>query len=72
MNLIGSSYVPEVFTRLIKEGLKIYENYARDKINEGVLTLGEIREDMTYWKESMSLFYENLGWDSKLIKILGN
>jgi len=66
------SYAPEVLTRLFRERLDICENYVLAKINKGVLTLEEVMEDNAYWKERMSMFYENMGWDSKLIEILDN
>ena len=72
MNLMSSSYAPEILIRLIREGIEIYKNKTLFEIDRGVLTLGEIKEDIGYWKERMSLLYESLGWDSKLIKILDN
>ena len=72
MNLMSSSYAPEILTRLIREGIEIYKNNALFEIDRGVLTLGEIKEDIGSLKERMSLLYESLGWDSKLIKILDN
>lgn len=65
-------YVPEVFTRLVREGIEANIHYEFAKKGLGVLTENEAREDIVYWKERMSEFYKKLGWDSKLIEIMNN
>ena len=71
------SYVPKILVNFIKKGIELnvyYELVKRNLIkqNQGILTEEEIKEDLLYLKDRLSLFYQNLGWNLKLIKILNN
>ncbi len=65
-------YLPEILTRLIREGFEVRNRYETAKRGKGVLTLCEAEEDFIYWKERMHKVYEMLGWDSKLVDFLVN
>jgi len=63
MNLIDSSYVPEIIARLFKEGLGIYRDYSREN-----LTFNESIEEIVNWGDRLFRFYENRGWNPKPIE----
>ena len=68
----NSQYTPEIYTKLTGEGLKRSWNRALASKGIGYLTSKEADEDFDYWIERMTRFYKNVGWDSKLIRLLIN
>jgi len=65
-------YVPEILVNFIKEGIELNVHYELAKRKLGGLTAMEVQEDLDYWKDRLSHFYQYLGWNPKLIKILNN
>ena len=71
MKNIDSS-VPKKLANFIKEGIELHLHYELAKRRLGELTAMEVQEDLGYWKDRLSHFYQYLGWNPNLIKILNN
>jgi len=72
MGEINCDYASEICARLFNELSENTKNYTLAKIGIGELTFSEAKTNNYHLIKRIELFFENMGWDSGLVKKLIN